>query len=119
MPTVRAYKGLAVVEHAFCCLKSVDLKVRPFYHHLDGRVKEHVFLCMLAYYVEWHMRRALAPVLFDDDDRGAAHAHRPPAARLRSAWGSPQVARNITGPQLWRVAETSGNFGLAAPARPW
>ena len=74
--TVRRYKSLAVVERAFRSLKSVDLKVRPIHHHLAGRVRAHVFLCMLAYYVEWHMRRALAPVLFDDDDREAAEARR-------------------------------------------
>jgi len=74
--TVRRYKNLAVVERAFRSLKSVDLKVRPIHHHLAGRVRAHVFLCMLAYYVEWHMRRALAPVLFDDDDLEAAQAQR-------------------------------------------
>ena len=74
--TVRRYKNLAVVERAFRSLKSVDLKVRPIHHHLAGRVRAHVFLCMLAYYVEWHMRRALAPVLFDDEDREAAQAQR-------------------------------------------
>lgn len=46
----------------------MDLKVSPIYHHLEGRVKAHVFLCMLAYYVEWHIRKALAPILFDDED---------------------------------------------------
>jgi len=99
--TVRAYKGLAVVEHAFRCLKSVDLKVRPFYHHLDGRVKEHVFLCMLAYYVEWHMRRALAPILFDDDDREAAQAQRrsvvAPAERSPQAQHKAQTKRTAQG----------------------
>ena len=54
--TVRAYKSLSSVEQAFRSYKTVDLKVRPIYHHLTDRVKAHVFLCMLAYYVEWHMR---------------------------------------------------------------
>jgi len=66
--TVRAYKRLSRIERAFRSFKTVDLKVRPIYHHLAERVKAHVFLCMLAYYVEWHMRRALAPLLFDDHD---------------------------------------------------
>jgi len=66
--TVRAYKGLAAVERAFRCLKTVDLHVRPIYHRLDSRVRAHVLLCMLAYYVEWHMRQALAPLLFAEDD---------------------------------------------------
>jgi transposase len=66
------YKRLSAVERAFRSLKSVDLKIRPIYHHLADRVRAHVFLCMLSYYVEWHMRRALAPMLFDDDDPQAA-----------------------------------------------
>ena len=73
---VARYKSLATVERAFRSMKSVDLKVRPIYHHQAGRVKAHVFLCMLAYYVEWHMRQALAPMLFDDDDRETARAQR-------------------------------------------
>lgn len=74
--TVQRYKGLAVVERAFRSLKSVDLKVRPIHHRSAERVRAHVFLCMLAYYVEWHMRKALAPILFDDDDFAAAAAQR-------------------------------------------
>src|SRR5713101_1822401 len=73
---VGCYKRLSDVERAFRSLKSVDLKIRPIYHHLADRVKAHVFLCMLSYYVEWHMRRALAPMLFDDDDPQAAEAAR-------------------------------------------
>jgi hypothetical protein len=65
--TVRAYKDLAAVERAFRSTKTVDLKVRPIHHHLEDRVRCHVFLCMLAYYVEWHMRETLAPILFDDE----------------------------------------------------
>jgi transposase len=66
---VRSYKQLSRVERAFRCLKGVDLKVRPIYHRLPNRVRAHVLLCMLGYYVEWHMRHALAPLLFEDDDR--------------------------------------------------
>ena len=66
--TVRAYKGLSKVEQAFRCLKTIDLKVRPIYHYLDHRVKGHIFLCFLAYYVEWHMRKALATILFEEED---------------------------------------------------
>ena len=65
--TVRAYKSLSTVEQAFRSYKTIDLKVRPIYHRLEQRVKAHVFLCMLAYYVEWHMRKALAMLLFDDE----------------------------------------------------
>jgi hypothetical protein len=65
---VGSYKGLSRVERAFRSLKTVDLKVRPIHPYKEQRVRAHVFLCMLAYYVEWHMREALAPILFDDDD---------------------------------------------------
>ena len=73
---VRAYKDLGHVEQAFRSYKTIDLKVRPIYHYLVDRVRAHVFLCMLAYYVEWHMRQALAPLLFDDDDKATAEAQR-------------------------------------------
>jgi DDE family transposase len=73
---VLAYKRLAQVERAFRSMKSVDLKIRPIHHRLAERVRAHVFLCMLAFYVEWHMRRALASMLFDDDDKAAAHDKR-------------------------------------------
>lgn len=74
--TVRNYKSLSVVERAFRSIKTIDLKVRPIHHRKPDRVRAHVFLCMLAYYVEWHMRQALAPLLFDDPDRAAAQAQR-------------------------------------------
>jgi transposase len=74
--TVRSYKSLARVERAFRCLKTVDLHVRPVYHWLEGRVRAHVFLCMLAYYLEWHMRQCLAPMLFDDANLDEAEARR-------------------------------------------
>ena len=72
---VRAYKSLSRVERAFRQAKS-ELKVRPFYVYSAEHVRAHVFLCMLAYYVEWHMRRKLAPILFEDDDREGAQAMR-------------------------------------------
>ena len=73
---VRAYKRLSAVERAFRSLKTVDLKVRPVFHRTADRVRAHVLLCMLAYYVEWHMRARLKPLLFDDDDPAAAEAAR-------------------------------------------
>ncbi len=73
---VRAYKDLSKVERAFRCLKTIDLQVRPIYHWLDDRIRAHVFLCMMAYYVEWHMRRKLAPILFDDHQRAEAEGER-------------------------------------------
>jgi hypothetical protein len=87
--TVRRYKSLSLVERAFRCIKTVDLHVRPVYHWLEGRVRAHVFLCMLAYYLEWHMRQRLAPMLFDDTDPEEADARRrsvvAPAQRSKAA----------------------------------
>ena len=82
--TVRAYKNLSVVEQAFRSLKTTDLKVRPIYHRLSGRVRAHIFLCMLAYYVEWHMRQKLAPALFDEESPQEAES-------LRSSVVAPAV----------------------------
>ncbi|MEA3226438.1 MAG: IS1634 family transposase [Planctomycetota bacterium] len=72
--TVRAYKGLSKVERAFRRMKTVDLQIRPIHHRTADRVRAHVLLCMLAYYVEWHIRELLAPVLFDDEDPSAGRA---------------------------------------------
>ena len=74
--TVGAYKGLATVERAFRSIKTVDLEVRPIHHRRAHRVRAHVLLCMLAYYLEWHMRQALKPILFDDHDKASADAAR-------------------------------------------
>jgi transposase len=86
---VETYKGLANVERAFRSIKTTDLKIRPIYHRLADRVRAHVLLCMLAYYVELHLRRRLAPLLFDDEDPQAARALRSspvaPARRSPSA----------------------------------
>ncbi len=94
--TVRSYKSLALVERAFRCIKTVDLHVRPVYHRLADRVRAHVFLCMLAYYLEWHMRQRLAPMLFDDTDKEAAEALR--TSVVATAQRSPAaVAKQTTG----------------------
>jgi transposase len=73
---VASYKSLSGVERAFRSLKTVDLHVRPIHHRLPDRVRAHILLCMLAYYVEWHMRQLLAPLLFDDHDKSQARAAR-------------------------------------------
>jgi transposase len=101
--TVLSYKRLAHVERAFRCLKTVDLKLRPIHHHLADRVRAHVLICMLAYYVEWHMRRSLAPMLFEDDDKPSA------ARRRRSA-----VAKALRSENADRKAQTR----LAADGSP-
>jgi hypothetical protein len=74
--TVKAYKQLAGVERAFRSIKTIDLEIRPIHHRRPNRVRAHVMLCMLAYYLEWHMRQALKPILFDDHDKQAADAAR-------------------------------------------
>ena len=73
---VRVYKSLSQAERAFRSIKTVDLEIRPIHHRLSDRVRAHVLLCMLAYYLEWHMRQALAPILFDDHQRAEAAAAR-------------------------------------------
>jgi len=78
--TVRHYKRLSLIEQAFRCLKGIDLLVRPIRHRDSDRVRTHIFLCMLAYYVKWHMRRALAPLLFIDEELDDNRAHRDPVA---------------------------------------
>jgi transposase len=86
---VETYKSLAKVERAFRCMKTVDLSLRPIYHHNEDRIRAHVFICMLAYYVEWHMRERLRAILFADNDRSSAAASREsivaPAQRSESA----------------------------------
>ena len=98
---VHAYKQLSFVERAFRSYKSIDLKVRPIHHRLERRVRAHVFLCMLAYYLEWHMRKALAPILFDDDDPQSAQAQRKsvvqPAQRSPSAQAKAHLKRTKEG----------------------
>jgi hypothetical protein len=73
---VRAYKDLARAERAFRSLKSIDLQIRPVHHWIEPRVRAHVFLCMMAYYVEWHLREAWAPILFHDHERAEAEKER-------------------------------------------
>jgi transposase len=99
--TVLSYKRLSQVERAFRCIKTVDLKLRPIHHRLADRVRAHVLICMLAYYVEWHMRRALAPLLFEDDDKTSAAARRSSpvakAQRSKKAERKARTKRNAEG----------------------
>ena len=92
---VLAYKSLSQVEHAFRSLKTVDLEVRPIHHRLAERVRAHVFLCMLAYYVTWHMHQALAPMLFEDHDKeSAAKARSSPVAPPPRRQGQGRLAQD-------------------------
>jgi len=119
--TVRAYKDLAKVERAFRSFKTVDLKVRPIYHWLENRVRAHVFLCMLAYYVEWHMRQKLAPVLFDDEQKDLAESLRPsivvPAERSPSARSKDLTKRNEAGLPVHSFRSLLEDLGTLAKNR--
>ena len=81
--TVRSYKRLEQVENAIRCMKGVDLLVRPIHHRTEDHVRAHIFLCMLAYYVEYHMRKALAPLLFDDEELDERRKRRDPVKPAR------------------------------------
>lgn len=98
---VQTYKSLSRVERAFRSMKTVDLQLRPIYHHKDDRIRSHVFVCMLAYYVEWHMRERLREVLFEDCDRESAQAARSsavaPAMRSETAKRKDATRRTDTG----------------------
>jgi transposase len=90
---VRSYKALAEVERAFRSMKTIDLHIRPIHHHLADRVRAHIFLCMLAYYVEWHMREAWRELLFADEDLKRKVHRDPVAAAERSEAALEKVAR--------------------------
>jgi transposase len=95
--TVRRYKDLAQVERVFRTLKGVDLQIRPIYHRSEARVRAHIFLCLLAYYVEWYMRQAWAPLLFDDEALAVERENRDPVAPAKpSASAKRKKAVRIT-----------------------
>ena len=117
--TVRSYKSLAQVERVFRCLKGVDLRVRPIFHRTSERVRAHIFLCLLAYYVEWQMRRALAPLLFEDEqleaERWRRRRKRRSAARPRDCPCT--VSRRCSTPWLRAVRTPAASPGAnRAPA---
>lgn len=90
---VRSYKSLSEVEQAFRCLKGLDLRVRPIYHRLEHRVRAHFFLCLLAYHVEWHLRRAWAPLLFEEEHPERHRQSRDPVAAVKP---TPRTRRKKT-----------------------
>ena len=112
---VETYKSLAKVERAFRCLKTVDLSLRPIYHRNEDRIRSHVFICMLAYYVEWHMREQLKPVLFEDEDRLSAANSRPsvvaPAQRSVSAKRKDQNRRTEDGHPVQSFQDVLADLG--------
>ena len=116
--TVQAYKDLARVERAFRCLKTVDLEIRPVRHWMADRVRAHVFLCMLAYHVEWHLRHALAPLLFHDAEIAAARAERRSPVRKtepsRSAKAKKATRRNDDGQPVMAFADLMDHLGTLA-----
>jgi len=89
----RSYKQLSNVERAFRSFKGIDLKVRPIYHHLEDRVRAHIFLCMLAYYVEWHMKEVWRELLFSDEEQELKKTCDPVAPTVRSAKALKKVHR--------------------------
>jgi hypothetical protein len=115
--TVQAYKDLARVERAFRCLKTVDLDIRPIRHWTADRVRAHVFLCMLAYHVEWHLRTALAPLLFHDTDIEAAKTEKtsPVVATQPSKVAKAKKAskRTADGLPVMRFADLMAHLGHA------
>lgn len=95
--TVRSYKNLTQVERAFRSLKGLDLLIRPIWHHTADHVRAHLFICMLAYYVEWHMRKALAPLLFDDEELDGNRKTRDPVKPAKpSVSAEKKKARRLT-----------------------
>lgn len=118
---VRAYKDLSKVERAFRSIKTVDLKVRPIFHWVDDRIRSHVFPCMLAYYVEWHMRRKLAPLLFDDHEREEAEASRGSivsrAPRSEAARAKDQTRRTVEGLPVHSFRTLLADLGTLAKNR--
>ena len=101
--TVRTYKSLGQVEQAFRCIKSLDIRIRPIHHRTVDHVKAHIFLCMLAYYVEWEIRRKLAPVLFQDEELDAARWTRDPVAKAQPGEAVQQKKRTKQTPDGWPV----------------
>src|SRR5258705_12516680 len=89
---VRSYKALAEVERAFRSMKTIDLHIRPIHHRLESRVRAHIFLCMPAYYVEWHMREAWRELMFADTDLQRKQHRDPVAVAERSEAALEKVA---------------------------
>jgi hypothetical protein len=126
--TVQAYKDLSRIERAFRSLKTVDLEIRPIRHWMAQRVRAHVFLCMLAYHVEWFLREALAPLLFHDTDLDAARAERTsPVAKTEpseAAKAKKETKRSTDGHPVMSFGDLVAHLGtltrntMRVPLRP-
>lgn len=101
---VRRYKSLSQVEMVFRTLKGLDVRIRPIYHRTEAHVRAHVFLCLLAYYVEWHMRKAWAPLLFADEELEETRFHRDPVLKAEPSQGArkKKTERNPDGSRTCR-----------------
>src|SRR6266545_4218439 len=91
----RIFRSMVFIEREARSMKTIDLKIRTIHHHLADRVRSHIFLCMLAYYVEWHMREAWRPLLFADEDQLAKTTRDPVAAAKRSAAAEAKAASHL------------------------
>lgn len=126
--TVQAYKDLSRVERAFRSLKSVDLDIRPIRHWTADRVRAHVFLCMLAYHAEWHLRQVMAPLLFHDTDLAAAKTERTSPVALTepsdAVKAKKTTKRSAEGQRVMSFADLMAHLGtlvrntMRVPARP-
>ena len=116
--TVRSYKLLSQVERAFRSFKTVDLMVRPIRHRLEDRVRAHIFLCMLAYYVQWHMVEAWRPLLYADEDQKAKDLRDPvaPANRSDSAMKKVRTKRLDDGSRVHSFRSLLGHLGAIVRA---
>jgi len=117
---VRNYKSLSGVERAFRSLKTVDLHVRPIFHRQPDRVRAHILLCTLAYYVEWHMRQDLAPLLFDDDDKQASsrQPNARPQLKPRPTASAPQTICQCTVFKLSSATSPPSSPTACSPRMP-
>ena len=116
--TVRSYKLLSQAERAFRSFKTVDLMVRPIRHRLEDRVRAHIFLCMLAYYVQWHMMEAWRPLLYADEDQKAKGLRDPvaPAKRSDSAMKKVRNKRLDDGSRVYSFRSLIGHLGAIVRA---
>ena len=101
--TVRSYKSLAHVERAFRCLKGMEVRVRPIRHRTEDHVRAHIFLCLLAYYVEWQMRKDLAPLLFEDEELEHDRKTRDPVAPAKASVSAQRKKRTRLTPDGFEV----------------